>query len=446
MKRIISNIRKLVTPSKSEEKYKADIADEILNRVIEETDGYSEIKNIELGGSYPKSTWLPQSADIDIFIKFDPKVSKKRFSRIIIDIGKKALDKYEPYLRYSDHPYVEAIVRDTKVNVVPCYMVKQGMWQSAADRSQFHTEFMKKNLTPLMKSDVRILKKFLQCARIYGAEISTQGLSGYVAEVLVYNYGSFEKIIEAMAHIKRGHVIGNASEKFDTPITIMDPIDSKRNLAAAISIESMGKFVLLCRTFLAKPSASFFKSRNLSTKSNALENCVMIKFRCKDRSADTVWGQLKKAASSLALQLEGGGFTVVRYGASSDYDKKMGALLYFMLESVSISNMRTRKGPSFFNKDDSLAFISKNIKKSLLMWVDSDENVRILEHRRVTNATEFLKHILRSELVKSGVPKDLWPDIKNGFTINASSKAIKGQAGDTLRGIVATDEKIFSAY
>ena len=76
---------------------------------------------------YPKGTWLPQSADIDIFVKFDPKVSEKKFSSIIIDVGKKALAGYKPYLRYSDHPYVEAVVKDTKVNIVPCYAVKLKM-------------------------------------------------------------------------------------------------------------------------------------------------------------------------------------------------------------------------------------------------------------------------------------------------------------------------------
>ena len=168
MKEILSKINKLVTPSKSAEKHKSNIANEILKRVFKEIDGRLEIKGAEFGGSYPKGTWLPQSADIDIFVKFDPKVSEKKFSSIIIDVGKKALAGYKPYLRYSDHPYVEAVVKDTKVNIVPCYAVKLKAWQSAADRSPFHTEFMKKNLTASMKSDVRIFKWFLLCPK-YGA-------------------------------------------------------------------------------------------------------------------------------------------------------------------------------------------------------------------------------------------------------------------------------------
>ena len=84
MKQVLSKIAKLVTPSKSAEKHKARIGNEILKRVLEEIDGYSEIKSAEFGGSYPKGTWLPH---IDIFVKFDSKVSEKKFSSISIRRG-----------------------------------------------------------------------------------------------------------------------------------------------------------------------------------------------------------------------------------------------------------------------------------------------------------------------------------------------------------------------
>ena len=118
---------------------------------------------------------------------------------------------------------------------------------------------MLESLTGQMKNDVRLLKEFLKCHNVYGAEIAKQGFSGYVAEVLIWNFGSFESVIKKIAKLKRSQIIGDASKKFDTPIVIMDPIDDKRNLAAAISTENIGKFVLVCREFLKKPSASFFK-------------------------------------------------------------------------------------------------------------------------------------------------------------------------------------------
>ena len=73
-------------------------------------------------------------------------------------------------------------------------------------------------------------------------------------------------------------MIGITSKKFDTPIVIIDPIDSNRNLAAAISEENVGKFILRCRAFQNNPSKKFF----IPTKSKAfqsnLENILIVKF------------------------------------------------------------------------------------------------------------------------------------------------------------------------
>jgi len=40
-------------------------------------------------------------------------------------IGFQSLKKFRPYTRYAEHPFVEAVVDGTKVNIVPCYNVKR---------------------------------------------------------------------------------------------------------------------------------------------------------------------------------------------------------------------------------------------------------------------------------------------------------------------------------
>ena len=198
-------------------------------------------------------------------------------------------------------------LRIPKINVVPFYDVKSGEWKSSADRSPFHTKFMKKSLTPKMRNEVRILKTFLKSNGIYGAEIAKQGFSGYVSEVLVLNFGSFENIIKSMSGIKENQVIGKASKKFDTPIVIVDPIDKNRNLAAAISDENLGKFILVSRAFKEKPTSGFFKNKKSTISKKHWENLLVIKFNFKIRSPDIIWGQIKRATSSLSTQLELGG-------------------------------------------------------------------------------------------------------------------------------------------
>ena len=192
MSSIINYAKKVVTPSQKLQQKKQRIVKKVCGLVSQNIKKYPII-GFELGGSYAKGTWLPEKADIDIFVKFNKKTSEKDFRNFGTKIGFQSLRKFKPYTRYAEHPFVEAVVDGTKVNIVPCYNVKKGEWKSAADRSIHHTKFMSQKLSDSMKEEVRILKKFLLYIRAYGAEIAKEGFSGYTSEVLISHYGSFEK-------------------------------------------------------------------------------------------------------------------------------------------------------------------------------------------------------------------------------------------------------------
>ena len=49
---------------------------------------------------------------------------------------------------------------------------------------------------------------------------------------------------------------------------IIDPIDNNRNLAAAISDENIGKFILVSRAFKEKPTLEFFKTKKSTIAKN----------------------------------------------------------------------------------------------------------------------------------------------------------------------------------
>jgi len=418
MKKIIEKVRRDIVPTKKLEQEKSRVATIAFDLVDRQVSKYPQIIQVEFGGSYAKGTWILEKADIDIFLKFKKTTPQKKFSEIAKKIGFAAMKKYKPYVRYSEHPYVEAHIKGTRVNVVPCYDVPKGKWQSAVDRSSFHTAFMLESLTGQMKNDVRLLKEFLKCNNVYGAEIAKQGFSGYVAEVLIWNFRSFEGVIKKIAKIKRNQIIGNASKKFDTPIVIMDPIDDQRNLAAAISTENIGKFVLVCREFLKKPSASFFKTKPSSKK--VFKNSFVVEFNHKPRSPDIIWGQIKRAASALSTQMEVEGFNVLRHMAFSD--EKKHACLIFEFDSLEILKNRVREGPEFFSESDSERFIAKNSKKSEMLWISNKGKILSLQKRKHSNAKLFLQDLLKNNLDKSGVPKGLKADIKKGFKITSRKK------------------------
>ena len=124
MKLILEQVKKLAIPSSKLQKEKTQIAKIAFNLVRKQIPKYSQVASVEFGGSYAKGTWLPTRADIDVFIKFEKSTPEKKFVEISKKIGFESLKEYHPYVRYSEHPYVEAKIRGTNVNVVPCYEVK----------------------------------------------------------------------------------------------------------------------------------------------------------------------------------------------------------------------------------------------------------------------------------------------------------------------------------
>lgn len=439
MKKIISNVKKSVIPSKNLINSKKRIAETAINLVKKEIGKFPDVIDVEFGGSYAKGTWLSKEADVDIFVKFKESTSNEKFEDIAKKIGFASMKKFKPYVRYSEHPYVEAEIKKTKINIVPCYDVKEGNWKSSADRSPFHTKFMQKSLTSKMKDEVRLLKTFLKSTRIYGAEIAKQGFSGYVTEVLVLNFDTFENVIRAISKIKENQVIGKTSKKFETSIVIIDPIDSNRNLAAAISNQNIGKFVLACRAFQAKPNDKFFKILKRK-QTSSWEDVLTVKFDFKMRSPDIIWGQIKRATSSLVTQLELGGFKVLRSMCYTDEKKE--AYLFFLLESSTIPKKYVKKGPEFFREDGCKSFIGKNMSKTELMWIDNNSKINSLEKRKHNNAIMYIKEILKKNL-QTGIPKGLQGDLRKGFKVYLGSKSLSKSIKEASLEIISSDEKIF---
>jgi tRNA nucleotidyltransferase (CCA-adding enzyme) len=423
---VLNEAYTLVEPSIEDRRYVARVADTCLNNVKMIASRYEDVSDVMLVGSYAKDTWLKDSVDIDIFVKIKPTVDSMRFEYIGKSIGFEALKDYNPYLRYSQHPYVEAIVDGIRVNVVPCYDVAIGNWKSAADRSPYHTLYMLDRLDHAKRREVRLLKRFMKVIGVYGAEIAVQGFSGYVCEVLVLIYGSFINTLARASRWREGEVIAldqaniytKANDGDNSALIIIDPIDKHRNLGSAISYECVGRFILAARNFLAKPSIDYFKYSKNSIDINKLKaspyanNILIIEFAYKKRSDDIIWGQLKSSANSIVKQLSMNNFNVLRYKCYLLNDK---AYIILLLDSLSIPPFSIKHGPSVFDANNAYRFIAKN--KDSLLWLDNKGRVNAIMHRRFTYAKDMVSYILKEGLYSSGISKGLIEDLKQGFNI-----------------------------
>ena len=411
----------------------------------------SKIIEVTFGGSFAKGTWLKGDTDIDIFVRIDESVDNEEFERLGKQIGTESLKRYRPYLRYSDHPYVEAFIKGIRINVVPCYNVKVGNWKSAADRSPFHTEYVKHNLNNEMIRHVRLLKRMLKSISVYGAEIARNGFSGYAIEVLILKYGSLPSLLQVISDIKKeGNVFSINSvdedviKTFASPLVIIDPIDPRRNLGTAISTESIGKFVLVARRFLQKPSLNYFIKRERYARpyEEIYPNLLVIEFGHTSRSPDIIWGQLKRSLDALSKQLELAGFIVIR--STCITDEKRSAAFIFLLESIFLSLYIEKIGPEVFRKKETANFISKNRKISNLIWINRQMRVSTLVKRNLINAKDFIKMLVSKKIENTGISSGLKEDIQQTLCVyTANEFRLKGIIKEAINELTTTERLVF---
>jgi len=423
----IQKISESSAPSKSGQKKLAKISNDIKNEILNFKD--KRILKVTLGGSFAKGTWLDNDTDIDFFVMIEQTVDRKEFEELGKKVGYHALKKYKPYLRYSEHPYVEGKVDGIRVNIVPCYKVEKNRWKSAADRSPYHTDFMQKMLNEFLKSQVRVLKLFLKSIGTYGSQISISGFSGYVTEVLILKYGSFRNVLQTFAELVPNYVVSidtpdeTIISKFKSPIIIIDPIDANRNLGAAISADCVAKFVLASRHFLKDPSFEFFKvshKPNAKTITQIKSNLLVVEFKIQRRSPDIIWGQLKRKLASISKQLENARFEIIKTFCFTDEQER--AAFIFMSEVAKLPKLTVNDGPEIFLGAETDAFIKKRKSKSIIMCT---EGMRIMsiEETEKRPIKEHTSAIIEKD-INSGAKTGIALDLSKGYSIYLANERV----------------------
>jgi tRNA nucleotidyltransferase (CCA-adding enzyme) len=406
LKEVLERAVLLVTPKEEEEKELEKIAKMMLERAKKASAEYPEVKNVLLGGSFAKGTWLPGKADIDIFVLIKKETDEERFERIGLEIGRKAGKGFRTGKRYAQHPYVEVYVGNVRVNIVPCYKVSRGEWKSAADRSVYHLELINRVMDSSKKKEVRLLKKFMQAIDVYGAEIEKEGFSGYASEVLIMNHGSFINVLRYFA-----------TNEWEKPFELRDPVDQGRDLARAISREKLATMILASRSFLSNPRLEFFTSMKGRKRTDLITQLYCILFKHGDIVEDILWGELKKTARKVSARLEDMGFRVTRTDQCTD--GRNSAILMLMLNDT-IPKMEMKVGPPVFMKKNTEKFLEENAGDSRLTFVNREGRIVSLKDNKYSRLFDALSYMIKHESDAIGVSRDLI----EGFS---KAKVLKGE-------------------
>ncbi len=377
----------------------------------------------EVHGSAARGTWLKGERDIDIFIILDPEQGREALPRVL-DVVKGYVGG-EWVEAYAEHPYIQAVVEGFDVEFVPCFRFdpERGLI-SATDRTPLHTQFVNGHLTPAGRAEVRLVKRFMQGIGVYGAEVRVGGFSGYLCELLVIHFGSFEAVLEAASAWKRGEIIDMAGgsdpeglrKRFREPLIVVDPIDSGRNVASAVSDTAMWTFAAAARAFLKGPAEKFFRTEEEEIDSSVLLEALggrdsdLLFVVVEDGDVDVpdvLWGQLYKAEKVVAKLLVKQKFRVIRSAAWSDEASKH--VLVFELESATIPGFTRLKGPPVEMAESSKRFLEAHLDAESTVagpWIEG-RRWWVETRRQQTDARLLLVSSLADGGRGIGVPRRL---------------------------------------
>ncbi len=377
-------------------------------------------------GSIARHTWVRGDRDLDVFLLFDPSLSREALENEGLGLARSIASAFTKKYgeKYAEHPYISALIDDVDVDLVPCYAVESaGRIQSAVDRTPFHTRYIAEKINGLI-DDVLLLKRFTKSGGIYGSDQMTEGFSGYLCELLVLHYGGFIPLLNAAAEWKPQMVINHENhdaKHFTEPLVMVDPVDPNRNVAAAVSLDQMVAFVELARGYLDEPSVHFFElpavmsitreelSRLLAERGTSL---FAITFSTPPYIEEVIVPQLKRSVSAIVEHLERNGFVVhhAHYVMQPEH-----CFFLFELLVADLPKIRTHAGPPLWNRLNAEKFREKHIVSHLPGPYIKNGRYEMEVFREFTRARDMLAS---ESLLQVSLGKHVRQSLLNGWQVD----------------------------
>ncbi len=397
---VCTAVSERVTPSHTERTRLAAAARALTDRAeaaIADLDTAADVIQV---GSTARGTWLAGDRDIDLFVRFPPELPREDLERLGLEIGHTVLPA--GHEEYAEHPYVKGEYDGFAVDLVPCYGVDSATEiRSAVDRTPFHTQYLDARLDDDLAADVRLCKRFLKGIGAYGSDLRTEGFSGYLTELLVVEHGGFEPLIRAAADWQPPLVFdpeNHGSRSFRDPLTVIDPTDPERNVAAVLSAENLARLQHYARELIADPRESLFEpaSQQPLTPGTLTEHltrrqttAIALVFETPDIVEDQLYPQLRKSVSGITSGLERHGFGVFRSALFADTER---AALLFELSTVTQPAVERHEGPPVAVREHAMGFFAAYTADDTVYGPFLDGNRYVVERpREFTDARVYLE-------------------------------------------------------
>ncbi len=441
---INQKILKKITPTKRERAKIVALAKELRQKVLSASREHGVKTAVRVEGSVAKDTWLREEPEIDIFMRLPTTIPRRSLGEISLKIARKAVQGFIQIERFAEHPYIEAFIGEVRLNIVPCYASKPGEWLSATDRTPFHTDYVKKHLNANLRNEVRLLKKFLQGIKAYGAEIKTGGFSGYLCELLILHFKSFSATLRKFASYKHrtaidieGYYAGREIDLkliFPEQLVMVDPVDKARNVASAVQPQKLYTLIAAARSFLKTPNEKFFYPPKISALTpealkSKLDMCgsafLFLTLGRIETVPDVLWGQLYKTKRALRKLVELNDFIVFRDAVWSN--EKTLSVYAFELEQRALLSFKKHLGPPLKREKECENFLSKYASNDGVVSGPYIENGRwvVQLKRRFTDVVALLKEKLQDGGRSIGVAELMSQAFQQKLEVLVNSEVVR---------------------
>ncbi len=411
-----------IKPKASEYDLMKQVFSKIRRALSSILDKYGIEAEITLQGSIAHDTWLSGERDMDVFVLFPKTWSVDELKGKGFKILLEAAEKFDKYtIRYAEHPYVRVIIDSVEVDLVPAFKLDDpSEIRTAVDRTPFHTKYVRESLRDELKDHVRLLKKFLRSLGIYGAEIKTKGFSGYLCELLIIAYDGFRDLLRGAKHWKppvRINALGDDidfDEVFERmvrrypgcPMYVPDPVDPRRNVAAAVSLKNVITMKIASYCYLTNPRMEYFfppdeegVDKDLLREQIKRRCIVLIILPVKEQlPPDVLWGELQRVADRASKVLKN--FDFMPFDQDVWTDEKELAIIAIEIDECSKPYPRLYYGPSSYSLKRVHSFIRSHVlRNSFGPWINEKGELMSLSTRRYSDVKKLLVERAREYIV-----------------------------------------------
>jgi tRNA nucleotidyltransferase (CCA-adding enzyme) len=419
--KIIKSVLEKIKPSEKELNKIAGALEEFQSRLKPKLKAFNA--KLFLGGSLAKRTLIKKTRyDIDIFVLFPYKYKDKsqNLSKLLEKALKAAHFKYSTLKGSRD--YFQINLNNLIIELIPILKIKKAKdARNITDISPLHVYYILKkikgNKNKNLSNEIKLAKAFCYTSGCYGAESYIQGFSGYALEVLVSHFGSFLNLMKKASKWQDKKIIIDPEKYYKTkeqvleqlneskkagPLILIDPVQQERNVTAALSHETLARFVLACKKFLSKPSESFFFKQEIdidklrAKAKKAKANLVILKATSTKKKIDIVGAKLKKFFNFLLYKLKKENFSIIK--TEIDFNEQNLEAIFYLIVKEPPKTIFVQGPPIKIDKKYLEAF-KKRWKKAFV----KKGKLYAKAKRKFANFQQFLNNLKKEPLKEMGI-------------------------------------------